>query len=579
MKINCFRNLLWTLLIFVLTLNTAHPACDVYYYPVKKTNAKKLHWGNLKNLKKEYDVVYKYRSNVKSSRELVDVGRKLDFTIRKGNTEIAILAERVFSKKSIDSDITNLLKKRTLALSPNPEEVVIVGGGPLGMIAGIKAWKLGKNVKIIERRVSYTREQIMGLDPNFQAWFKKDAPELYKEMHALGIFNRKAGWETIKRVKTDIEHFDSVRIQQLENSLALYIKRLEEISQDGSFKIMRNQTLVSKYEKDSKLFLQLEDNKGKMSEIPASFVIGADGAGGNSKFIFDRKTYTNSTTHYAGTGIFKANAEDTLDFLNVFANRDLRQLLDKNPAKAKILERLKKLGWEKETLPAVRVFQNGETFYIGAEIPQTLEHANTLIRDPKKRLEWFTALRDLVFPKSAVGKLRPLTRPTTAFPVESNRLDQFHSFYEKSGSYYFAVGDNAITPHFMTRSGINHGFQQIQELEKDILAKSISEISADDLANFNIAMKKNADKLFHKPVSDEFFTDGPFMRNLTSEEIKIRDFLLKSGATRISFATHIKPLQDLGISSKNTTKLKKLARALQDNPFMNESAVISLFTK
>src|SRR5690606_27712810 len=131
-----------------------------------------------------------------------------------------------------------------------------------------------------------------------------------------------------------------------------------------------------------------------------------------------------------GTGIFKANAEDTLDFLNVFSNRDLRQLLDKNPAKAKILERLKKLGWERETLPAVRVFQNGETFYIGAEIPQTLEHANNLIRDREKRLEWFTALRDLVFPKSAVGKLKPRTPPTTAFPVECSWLDQLQSFYE-----------------------------------------------------------------------------------------------------------------------------------------------------
>lgn len=511
------------------------------------------------------DVVKMRKEALKSDSQVYP--RKLDFEIRRSNSEVAVLAKNIFDKKMIDGDISKLIKARSKNLSDKAEDVVVIGGGPLGMISAIKAWKLGKNVTIIERRGIYNREQILGIDRNFQKWFRDEVPQLYKQMHELGIFQRKPGWHSLKKNLSDAKNFDSVRIQQMENSLALYIKRIQDVSSESSFQVMRNTRLVGKVDDElSGFILKVETSDLQKMDVPARFIIGADGAAGPSKFLFNRQVLTTTNNHYAGTGIFRASSKDATSFSKTFGQKDLRDIFELNPNKEKILKNLQKLGWKKDKIPAVRIFQNGDTFYIGAEIPQTLEIANSMINSPDLRLKWFSELKDLAFPKELIGKLRPIMRGTTAFPVESVRLDQFYSKSQYGNGIYAAVGDNAMTPHFMTRSGINHGFQHVQIMEKSILSKSFDEVSDKTLRGYNTRIVNNSEKLFAKPVSNNFFTDGPFLKNINLKEQKVVTYLLKKGAPVVNYTNHLRLLKEFNITLSNKKILNQVAEHLKLNP-------------
>ena len=160
--------------------------------------------------------------------------KELPFKVDPENAEISLLAESILKNNSIDKDIENALFKFNYSdkgwkKHPTKENhVVIVGAGPLGQLAAIRAIKSGKKVTLVELRKGYSREYSLGINDGFLGDLRVEAPNLTKQMELLRIFQDRPGWPNLGSYAN--LPFSSVRTQQLENSLALYLHRFQEMA-------------------------------------------------------------------------------------------------------------------------------------------------------------------------------------------------------------------------------------------------------------------------------------------------------------------------------------------------------------
>src|SRR5262249_5461442 len=151
--------------------------------------------------------------------------------------------------------------------------VVVVGGGPLGLVSAIRAFQSGKKVVVLEKRTAYTRDQIMGLDPHFMEWIDKTSPDLAKLMRSLGVLTDRTPWTDLGNA----EVFTSVRTQQLESSLALLAHQLQ-LAYPDAFRVVRGAEVVDQKATSDGFKVIAIDGPGRKTEYPAKIVVGADGA-------------------------------------------------------------------------------------------------------------------------------------------------------------------------------------------------------------------------------------------------------------------------------------------------------------
>lgn len=127
--------------------------------------------------------------------------------------------------------------------------VLVVGGGPAGLAAAMEAKLRGTDVKIIEKRPSYTREQWVILAPSSLQLLEK--------------------WEIICPELKELEYGERkiglIPICELERCMA---KRVDEMG----IPIIRG-----KYKKSKEGNAIIKTSKGKIS-LPYHLLIGADGA-------------------------------------------------------------------------------------------------------------------------------------------------------------------------------------------------------------------------------------------------------------------------------------------------------------
>lgn len=469
----------------------------------------------------------------------------LKFEIDRDNVEIAILAELIFSKGIANDGIGNLIsqaqKAREDSVRDEALNIAIVGAGPLGLVSTFRSYINGANVTLLEKRPKYKREQIMGLDAPFVSWFEQTLGKKYSQiLHALGILEERPDWHDIRPDQEAQGTFHSERIQQMENSLALFLNALMQ-KDTKHLKIMRRVSytgIVKPSNYDIPWSVQItSDHDNDTQSFPADIIIGADGSSGISKQAFEIQTVAESNNHWAGTALFVN--KDLLGFQGSIRN------LNANADKIKILADLKKLGWKQDRLPATRFFINGDIIYLGTEIPQ--EMGDAFKKDENKRKQWFLELIKLHLPNPLLKKLKWVehVQPTTIFNVQSFRsqfVTQELSRFDTT-IRYFAVGDTAGTPHFLTRSGVNTGFYHTALLERVLKVYQQGGNTSVSAREYNQLVQESLDELFHKPTNDETFTDGPFLRHLTPEEIEARERLIAKGQLRISYEDILKELQ------------------------------------
>jgi 2-polyprenyl-6-methoxyphenol hydroxylase-like FAD-dependent oxidoreductase len=529
------------------------------------------------------------------SNEYTDVQKALPFTVLKSNTEIDLLAQMVVKDGYLKQDVERLIAKRVSnkaeRLDPhhvgNLESSLSKNFGPLGLISGIRSWLAGKDVVILEKRVAYVRDQVMGLDSHFMSWIQENAPDLERMMQSLGIFEKRPPWFDLN---INGKEFDSIRIQQLENSLALLINELEKgkAGTAGGIKVIRGVEVTGQEGNwDGRTIIKGKFQDGTSMSSTGRIIIGADGANGASKNLFGGVDYPVTNQHWSGPAVFKADFGNAFRFKHNYSGKDFRKLMFENPKGPEIYRKMKAFGWSEINFPAIRSFQNGDIFYVGAEVPQSMGLA--MSTDKKLRDEWFTLVKDLAFPEERVG---PLSLDETGggssvFPVESRRTDRMAHITDESRSrsrlfsksIFFAVGDNAAGAHFMTRSGINTGFTHTDALEA-VLKKPLLESTNNDeiqkvVDDYELDVSHASQELFNRSTEPGNFSDGPFLRKLTSVENKVVEVLKEMKVPHISYTQWVEPLLGAGFDAKNAKHLEVLRKVIAEGgPNMKPAEVI-----
>ncbi len=505
-----------------------------------------------------YDHIKNIRNGLNLSR--FDFLKDLPFKIIPENSEISLLAEGIIKKSIIDDDINHFIYKRELNQRNSPqmsnqEEVVIIGAGPVALITAIKALENGKKVTILEKRTSYARENILGMNAEFLNWLEKTTPSLKRYMKALGIFLERPGWKDLGA--TPGNTFYSIRTQQLENALSLYLEQFKKLSkEEDALKIIRGANVDKIIKNDSGYQVDYVHEAKEFTLEDKKLVVGIDGARGKSSKAMNMKIQKTTNSHWTGLAFFKMTPEQTLLFTDKFNKINLREIMKNNPHKEKVLKQLQVMGWNKDEFPAVRFFQNGSLLYMASEIPRNI---GPQLRGQTEsaiaaRDRWFEEIKNLLVPEEFIGKVHHFRSdpPTNTLDFEPQALEQFSVKIQNNenneGAFLF-VGDSAVTPHFMLRSGVNSGFKHAEILEETVF-------QADNIATgiekfekkMNVVVKKSLDLL----VAKNYFKDAPFLRSLNQKE-KETSKILESifSENPIGYRDYIEPLLLAGFDPKN----------------------------
>lgn len=413
-------------------------------------------------------------------------------------------------------------------------KVLVIGGGPVGQIAALELYRKGFEVTILEKRAFYSREQIVGLNTQTTDLIKKYiGDEKFAYLNKIGIFEYRPGWS---KTRKNSQPFHSVRLQQLEYLLSIYIKELEIRDQSAEIKILRDHEYLDAPLKTEKgIVVKYIDHKsGKEHLERFDVVVGADGAKSKSAKHFGIRKHVVSRTKPAGVLMLKnpsgSHPNESLRYKVLGGEDGARSA---HSLVRQTMLQLRTLGWKERSLPVSRIFMNGNIVYIAGEIPESL------ISDREGAITWFKILMQLHMPEEEILQTSELSHvdPLQIFPVVQVFANKWfvaseslvHSRPKRennySPSFYIALGDNAGTPHFLTSMGVNTGVSQALEVSETILAYYMRprEVLEQEISRI---MKKSTDVLRDAAQSFDYdFYDGPFLEGLTDVEINLSNFL------------------------------------------------------
>lgn len=436
------------------------------------------------------------------------------------------------------------------------QQVLVIGGGPVGLFTAIALYREGLDVTLLEKRESYQREQIIGLNQASISVIKEYfGDNNYNLMNKLGILEKRPGWKGLRQNNSD---FESVRLQQLEYLWSILLEEQEKFifnecrcdknrCANKPLKILRSAQYLSLQEAtENGIYINFQI-KDKYLTKKFDFVIGADGANSKSAADFGIRKLSQSGINPAGilmmynpVGPHKGESLRYLqdnrelnesekdsqyywieDFLN---NKPPVQYDEVSPLHGGLhaqhyYRKLKHLGWNKKKNPANRIFMNGNITYIAGEIP---EH---LLNNRDQAIKWFKTMMKLHLPRVEVENMELLTHVESLqiFPVELYKPSKFLvryqlGFDQSSIASYLTIGDNGGTPHLLTSLGVNTGYEQVKQLSKLIRLF----ILRDDRSGLEIfeqkysEMMQKMNRLIYNAAihtNGEFY-DGPFLPGL-----------------------------------------------------------------
>lgn len=527
-------------------------------------------------------------------RELPSLNTK---NIAPTNYAIQALARRIFEQETIDPLVQRLILEnqrgqQSEKASLKEKEVVVVGGGPLGLITGLLAYKSGKNVKLIERRSEYLRDEIMGMDPTFFNFLHKNFPELVGEMLSLGILVPRPGWSDLRVNGAKDESFYSIRIQQLEHSFSLLYDRIYRLSSNPSPLILRGYSYLNQWRSQSGLHVLVRGPEGFLKTLKAYFVIGADGFSGTSTRSYSSMSYT--TNQPTIKALFKTPRLEQADaFAKRWDGQSLREIMNAHPKKEQWMKELVTLGWRPqelglpaEALPSFRIFQNGDQFYIATTLNPSLARAMELSSHLSRN--WFLTLREIIFPKSEIRDLLLREETIGRIDPELRALDDPATIYKNVDGevvgLFVALGDRAANAHYMTRSGINSGARHMINLNDNIFSLNGSQRNDVKLQHsvekYREVVREEFDHLLKKATTKKHFWDAGFVERLTPFQVSLGRSLQELGGLQHVKYFHISALQKMGYNPNfvgHRRGLEKVATLIDPNE--NFTDFLSLFQK
>jgi 2-polyprenyl-6-methoxyphenol hydroxylase-like FAD-dependent oxidoreductase len=288
-----------------------------------------------------------------------------------------------------NKDADNLFDRVQARRPKIPDEkrpkVSVVGLGPSGTIAAIRAYQEGAKVKGIEARTGYSRNNTFRFIPELMDDFFKlfvDNPEVdipalednhpIKMAFGLQALGKKGaspawgqGWHEFTPVTfRDFEYLVNswINLMAARDPEGMQIFRGYRYK-PGSVNGNANEIEIEATGHSSSVSGAVVQAPSRIS-IPTDILIGSDGYNSRCREDAGIRALKMSTAAQYGTYNFHPPRSDENDFF--------KSLLKPIPRRVVDIEELKALGWQHDREPVPRFFNTGNHPYLGIEIPPNI---------------------------------------------------------------------------------------------------------------------------------------------------------------------------------------------------------------
>ncbi len=394
-------------------------------------------------------------------------------------------------------------------------KVSVIGLGPGGAFAAIRAYQNGAKVTGIEKRNGYSRNNVFRLTPEIKdalVGLYVDTPEMLAALsneHPLKVMiNCKS--LTAKR-GSPLGDWYGLSTKDFEYLANTWLDVMAERDPDG-MTVLRGQTYVPEsLNKGAKtISVRIYDRKNltpvqqpKDISVPTDILVGSDGYGSQCRkdCKIDVIKMSEKPIFYS-TVTYHTEREDAGDYFASILEAYKRERTDFD------LDALKAMGWQKDNPPIARYFDTGDHPYLGIEVPDAITDAygdfNEAIRmaNANKDYEAVRALKAdrtqlvddwgranllMFLPKAEVDKLIP--KEMSLFDTVLQRAsDSIHR--TGAGMDVVLIGDALQSAHFQTGQGAITAVAEAEDFGQLIKSIVVSKKSKDAaLSDFQHAVR------------------------------------------------------------------------------------------
>lgn len=453
----------------------------------------------------------------------------------------------------------NLNTQRRLNIAADKPKVTVVGGGPVGLLSALEAYKNGaREVVLVEGRTSYTREIVLRIDKDHLTRIRDIVgADEFQRLMDTGIFQRFStdaganphiGGKGIN-AKGLIDERMAIRVQDLEKVLAAAAEDIAKKDPDA-FKVAYGYAFEGdsgshRVTSDGRHKLVLKKQPGTKGpakfEIETDWLVGADTANSQVKRLGGIDTDIVSTKAYGGVAVFK-NPDKNIFKPGTNPVVDMKQrFADIGDVEAR--KYLMNLGFPEdavkfksgdalaEMMPRTRLFIMNDVIYMGSEFSEDQWKFLKQGRDPDLLKGYYSKLAAKHFGgEPHVSKLSGLSFidnqkfSMAAFPIQLNQAQNFWGEVQggKNRLQVMVIGDSAAETHFFTGTGVNRGFDD---------SSRIGSMVRDNTGNFkqyNQLTQESVSAMFNKSYGKAGAPPDAqkarrFMTNL-DETVKRTDF-------------------------------------------------------
>jgi hypothetical protein len=339
--------------------------------------------------------------------------------------------------------------------------VVILGGGPIGLLCAIEAKKYFQNVVIIEKRGGYSRNNVPSLNT-----------PLIKHLTSIGV--AKDLWP-----KGD-PGSQSIAFSRIEESLWLNAKSsgvtmergyvVSAITgsskmQNGRFKRI-NLTLAG-WDEKNKVIAQGVPPKFLITDL---LVVASGGAAAHDNIVKQTLGFSFATLkakNYAAYGIFKAPTE-----VGPPSGATEQEIAEYYAEPTKFRKLFSQVISDKIAFPTQ------DHNYLLIQLSQCTKRDFEYLKANTVALHTLLTAVSAGYMTNLLGEIKEVEKNTAVFKVSIQRARQFQSAEYPA----VIVGDAAVTPHPQAGTGLTTGFAGVEQLSLLFKALAGTNRSADNSA-------------------------------------------------------------------------------------------------
>ncbi len=333
------------------------------------------------------------------------------------------------------------------------KRVVILGGGPVGLLCAIEARQHFKSVSVVEKRSTYSRTNVPVVDNDLRLHFK-----------TLGVHQKMGLGESamqgdppFKRIEgTLFDHASSRGIEMLRPFVVTSVSGGSE-NKFGRYKSIL--LTLRQWDDQSRKFV----DGAKPLTVNADLLVIATGGGAAADPLVTETlgfTYEKlKAKNYGAYGIF----EKTGDVLNPSPGHKEGKLAAREIS-------------AKVAAPASIRLQTADYNYLLATLAGITRNDFKLLQSSQERLKKLLFALESARGSGITEKLKEVEKNVGLFKIAIQRARQFYSPKYPA----VLVGDAAVTPHPEQGSGYTTGFRGFEELKRLLEALKGTDRSKDN---------------------------------------------------------------------------------------------------